>query len=125
MRVLRSRMTLHDVLNIVDGTLLSARAELALPVRAFYAADLMSDVLAFAAPDSVLLTGLCNPQVLRTARMADCAAVILAGGKVPTTEMQALADELAIPLVRARLSMFEMCGRLYAEMNRLSAPGAS
>jgi hypothetical protein len=116
-------MTLRDVIAIVGGTPVSAHADLDLPVSTIFAADLMSDVLAFAAPDAVLATALCNPQVLRAARMADCKAVVVVGGKLPTPEMAALADELGIPLARTTLSMVELCGRLYTAMNRPSAAG--
>ena len=77
------------------------------------AADLMSDVLAFAEPGSVLLTGLCNPQVVRTVEMADMAAIIFVRGKHPPPQTVALAKEKGLPLATTSLTMFEACGRLH------------
>ena len=76
-------------------------------------ADLMSDVLASVQPQAVLLTGLCNPQVVRTAQMADVAAIVFVRGKMPTQDVIDLANEEQIPLITTPYGMFELCGRLY------------
>ena len=76
-------------------------------------ADLMSDVLASVKPGAVLLTGLCNPQVVRTAQMADVRAIIFLRGKQPSTEIVELATGENIPLISSEMGMFELCGRLY------------
>jgi hypothetical protein len=78
------------------------------------AADLMSDVLSLAKPGSVLVTGLTNPQVIRTAEVAQVAAIVLVRGKEPMPETAAMALEARIPLFATSLTMFEACGRLYA-----------
>lgn len=75
--------------------------------------DLMSDVLAAVKPGAVLLTGLCNPQVVRTAQMADVRAIIFLRGKQPSTEIVALATQENIPLISSDMGMFELCGKLY------------
>lgn len=77
------------------------------------AADLMSDVLALVEPGSVLLTGLCNPQVVRTAEMSDILAIIFVRNKQPPEETITLAKEKGIPLIATPYSMFEASGRLY------------
>ena len=105
-------MKLGEIVSIVEGTLLSD-ADLDMEIPCAGAADLMSDVLAFAEPGSVLLTGLCNPQVVRTAEMADITAIIFVRGKQPPPETVALAKERDIPLATTSHTMFEMCGRLY------------
>jgi len=76
-------------------------------------ADLMSDVLASAKPGAVLLTGLCNPQVVRTAQMADVRAIVFLRGKQPSSEIIELATNENIPLISSDMGMFELCGRLY------------
>jgi hypothetical protein len=78
------------------------------------AADLMSDVLSFARPNSVLLTGLTHPQVVRTAEIAGILAIVFVRGKCPPQETLGLAEEVGIPLLCTRYSMYEACGRLYA-----------
>ena len=105
-------MKLREILSIVEGTLLYD-ADLDMELATACAADLMSDVLAFAGSGSVLLTGLCNPQVVRTAEMADIAAIVFVRGKLPPSETIELAREKGIPLAATPSTMFEMCGRLY------------
>ena len=106
-------MKLREIIAVLDGELISENVDLDLEIGCAGASDLMSDVLAFAEPDSVLLTGLCNPQVVRTAEMADIAAIVFVRGKVPPPETIALAEEKNIPLVATSYAMFEMCGRLH------------
>lgn len=116
-------MDLKTVLEVIEGELftppsgLSPAAELDLATMEFTcggAADLMSDVLAFARPDSLLLTGLTHPQVVRTAEMAGILALVFVRGKHPPAETATLAAEVGIPLIGTRYKMYEACGRLYA-----------
>ncbi|MFH1963901.1 MAG: DRTGG domain-containing protein [bacterium] len=76
-------------------------------------ADLMSDVLAFIKSDALLLTGLVNLQVIRTAEMANIKAVCFVRGKEPSNEIVELAKEKDIPLIMTNFPMYEACGRLY------------
>ena len=77
-----------------------------------FAADLMSDVLAFARPASLLLTGLTTDQALRTAAIKHLAAVVVVEGKPVGSDMIEAAREEGIPLYRTPLSVFESCGLL-------------
>ena len=106
-------MKLGEIVSIVEGRLVFDQVDLDMDIACAGAADLMSDVLAFAEPGSVLLTGLCNPQVVRTAEMADIVAIIFVRGKYPPPETVVLAKEKGIPLIATSYAMFEMCGRLY------------
>lgn len=75
--------------------------------------DLMSDVLAFAAEKILLLTGLVNLQVIRTAEMLDIKAILFVRGKKPTEEMIAFANEREIILMSTSYPLFVACGILY------------
>jgi len=77
--------------------------------------DMMSDVLAFAEPGALLVTGLTNSQSVRTADMADAAAIVYIRGKKPDKMSVKLAEELSIPLYATKLGMFEVCGILYTK----------
>ena len=76
-------------------------------------ADLMSDVLCFNLSRGLLVTGLINPQSVRTAEMADIAALLIVRGKTPPPETVRIAWEVGIPIIGTEMTMFEACGRLY------------
>jgi predicted transcriptional regulator len=106
-------MKLKDILAHVNGTVISRGVNLEMDIQRGCGADLMSDVLSFAKARALLMTGLTNPQVVRTAEMADIAAILFVRGKLPSPETIALAEEKGIPLLASKHTMFEMCGRLY------------
>lgn len=83
-------------------------------VTACMGTDMMSDVLAFAEPGALLVTGLINSQSVRTAEIADAAGIVYVRGKEPDEHAIELAIELSIPLFTTELSMFETCGILCA-----------
>ena len=75
--------------------------------------DLMSDVMAFVKDQVLLLTGLINVQVIRTANLMDIQAICFVRGKQPTAEMIEMAEEMGIVLLTTKLPMFIACGKLY------------
>ncbi len=107
-------MRLSEVLAITQAECLLPDTDLDREVEGAFASDLMSDVLRYDLAAGLLVTGLANPQAIRTAEMADASAVLLARGKVPTPEMIQLSEETDIPLLSTAITMFETCGRLYA-----------
>jgi len=106
-------MKLEELVKLVCGRLLTEKVDVQREVKGGCGADLMSDVLASIQPEAVLLTGLCNPQVVRTAQMADVAAIVFVRGKMPAAEVVDLANQEKIPLISTPYGMFELCGRLY------------
>jgi predicted transcriptional regulator len=108
-------VTLKEVAELLDADILAGQDQLEMEVKTGFGADLMSDVLAFAKPGSMLLTGLTNPQVVRTADILDIAAIIMVRGKKPVPEAIQLATELKIPVLSTRFILFETIGRLYAK----------
>ncbi len=106
-------MKLREVLDLIEGKLITKDADLDMEVHMGCGADLMSDVLAFTHEGTLLMSGLTNPQVVRTAEMAGIKAIVFVRGKVPPPETIALAEEKGIPLLASKYTMFETCGRLY------------
>ena len=105
-------MTIADVktilrADVVCGDLLETE------VHNACGSDMMSDVLAFVKDQSVLLSGLVNTQVVRTAEMMDMVCIVFVRGKTPTAEMIELAKERGIVLLTTPLRMFTACGLLY------------
>ena len=109
-------MKLSEVREILNAEVLSGEGALdTLEVEKGYASDLMSDVLAFASPSVLLLTGLTNVQIFRTAQMMDIPAIVFVRGKRPSDELLELACEAEMPILLTIMSMFEACGRLYVK----------
>lgn len=75
--------------------------------------DMMSDVLAFVKDQAVLLTGLCNPQVVRTATMMDMRCIVFVRGKTPTEDVLSLAHDAGIVVLATDMRMYTACGILY------------
>ncbi|MBQ2253102.1 MAG: hypothetical protein II328_03870 [Clostridia bacterium] len=75
--------------------------------------DMMSDVLAFVKDQAVLITGLTNPQVIRTAVMMDMVCVVFVRDKQPTDDMLELARAQGIVILTSPLRMYDACGLLY------------
>ncbi|MGD1993471.1 MAG: DRTGG domain-containing protein [Anaerolineae bacterium] len=106
-------MRLREALEAIDGKLISENADLDMTVKMGCGADLMSDVLSFTHEGTLLMSGLTNPQVVRTAEMSGIAAIVFVRGKVPPPETIRLAEEKGIPLLASKYTMFETCGRLF------------
>jgi len=104
---IKARFFLPDSVETPDPSVL----ELELQVGG--SADLMSDVLCFNLSRGLLVTGLINPQSVRTAEMADVAALLVVRGKTPPPETIKIAWEVGIPIVGTEMTMFETCGRLF------------
>lgn len=77
--------------------------------------DLMSDVLAFVKDKALLLTGLMNPQVVRTAEMMDITTIVFVRGKQPDATLIELAKSKGIVLMSTEYPLYIACGRLYEE----------
>lgn len=114
-------MKLKDIVEILGAEVIAGADLLGEDIKMACGSDLMSDVLAFAKSDSLLLTGLTNPQVVRTSEMADLKAVCFVRGKKPDQETIKMAESKKIPLLTTPLPMFESCGRLHQE----GLPGCS
>jgi len=106
-------MTILDVKNLLDADVLCCEELLSKEVHTACGSDMMSDVLAFVKDQSVLLTGLCNPQVVRTAEMMDMICICLVRGKRPDEAIIELAKEKEIVLLTTKTRMFMACGILY------------
>ena len=107
-------MQIEQILKLIDGKIINDVIDLTREVKGGFGADLMSDVLTSIQPEAVLLTGLCNPQIIRTAQMADISAIVLVRGKAAPGETIALANQENIPLITTSLGMYDVCGLLYA-----------
>jgi len=107
------------VLQIVEGIVVSDRANVDMVVTHGAGADLMSDALRSAREDVLLITGLTNPQAVRTAEMVGIRAVLFVRAKLPPPETVVIAREAGIALMATRYTMYEASGLLF----RAGLPG--
>jgi hypothetical protein len=106
-------MTVADAVNILEGQFYTDQSKADLEIVSACGADLMSDVMAFVKDRVLLLTGLVNPQVIRTAELLDIRSIIFVRGKSPSRDMIDMAEESGIILGGTKLPMFIACGKLY------------
>ena len=107
-------MKVRELTEILEGTVVYGVDYLDREVYTACGSDMMSDVLAFVKEQAVMLTGLVNPQVVRTAEMMDMKCIVFVRGKKPDMGMIELAEEREIVLICTELEMFTACGKLYA-----------
>ena len=105
-------MVVRDIIEILEGEII-CEGDLDQEIKTACGSDMMSDVLAFVKDQSVLLTGLVNPQVVRTAEMMDMACIVFVRGKDPDESIVKLAEMREITLIKTKYRMFTACGRLY------------
>lgn len=107
-------MTVRKISEILEAKIAAGEEHLDdIEVSAACGADLMSDVMAFVKEKVVLLTGLVNPQAIRTADLMDIRVVVFVRGKSPTADIVDMARENGMVLLSTKYSMFLACGRLY------------
>ena len=106
-------MTIADMVSVLHASVLCGEERLATPVYTACCSDLMSDVLAFVNEKTVLITGLTNHHVLRTADMLDLKCLVFARGKVPGEELLEQAQEQGLVVMTTRETAFTACGLLY------------
>jgi predicted transcriptional regulator len=107
-------MLVREIKNILEAEVITGENGMEVEVNSACGSDMMSDVLAFVKDQSVLLTGLVNPQVVRTAEMMDMRCIVFVRGKKPDDCVIALANERGIVLLSTGFRMFTACGLLYS-----------
>ena len=107
-------MKISEIRALLDAEIVCGEEKMDRDVYSACGSDMMSDVLAYVKDQAVLLTGLVNPQVVRTAEMMDMVCIVFVRSKTPTAEMVELARESGIVLLKTSKRMYEACGKLYA-----------
>lgn len=106
-------MTIREVAETLGCDVACSAGGLDKPVVSAFGADLMSDVLTYATENCLLLTGMMNTHVLRTAQILDVPCIMFVRNKRPTQEIIELAEAMGITLLCCRSTLYEACGRLY------------
>lgn len=106
-------MKLARVKEILDATIHTDLPYEDVEVINACGSDLMSHVLAYVKDQGLLLTGLNNPQTVRTAEMMDMRCIVMVRGKAPTPEVVELANQKGIIIMKTDCTLFTACGLLY------------
>lgn len=106
-------MKILKIKELLDAEVLTGEELIDGEVHSACGCDMMSDVLAFVKDQAVLITGLCNPQVVRTAVMMDMRCIVFVRGKKPTPDVLALAHDAGIVVLSSNMRMYSACGLLY------------
>lgn len=107
-------MKLKQIQEILDAQVLAGSDLLDEDINSACGSDLMSDVLAFVKDQALLLTGLLNPQVIRTAEMMDIKAIVFVRGKTPGDDTIELANLKSMTLMTTAHPLYIACGLLYS-----------
>ena len=107
-------MKISEIRDLLDAKVLCCEERIDREVYSACGCDLMSDVLAFVKDQAVLMTGLVNPQVIRTAVMMDMVCIVFVRSKTPSEEMLALARDNGIVIMQSDKRLYEACGIMYS-----------
>jgi predicted transcriptional regulator len=107
-------MKISEIRDYLGAEVLCGEENLGHEVSSACCSDMMSDVLAYVKDQGVLITGLLNSQVIRTANMMDMVCIVFVRSKTPTEDMIELADECGIVVMRSELRAYDACGILYS-----------
>ena len=107
-------MKISTIKELLDAEVLCSEDSLGRHVYSACGCDLMSDVLAYVKDQAVLLTGLVNLQVVRTAAMMDMLCIVFVRGKNPTDDIIEFAKDNGIVVLSSEERMYPACGKLYA-----------
>lgn len=106
-------MRIGEIIDILKADVIWAE-DMDIDIHTACGSDMMSDVLAFVKDQGMLLTGLLNPQAVRTADMLDMRCIVFVRGKAPGEDIVELAKARGIALLSTKYRMFTACGRLYS-----------
>lgn len=107
-------MKISTIADLLEAQVLCGEDHLENEVHSACGSDMMSDVLAFVKDQAVLLTGLVNLQVVRTAEMMDMRCIVFVRGKKPPEEVIEAAKDAGIVVLATTERMYPACGKLYA-----------
>ena len=107
-------MTIEQIRQMLNAQVFCGAEHLGRTVKNACGADLMSDVLMFVKNDCVLLTGLCNTQVIRTSEMLDVSAIGVVRRKRPAQVVLGRASGQDMVLLGTDDTLYTACGKLYA-----------
>lgn len=108
-------MTVQDISELLNARVLCCDDMLQHPVHTACGSDMMSDVLAYVKPTTLVLTGMVNSHVIRTAEMLEIRCILFVRGKVVTEDLIEHAKQNDLVLLSTPMTLYEACGKLYSK----------
>lgn len=117
-------MRISEIVKLLNAEVLCGKQSLDVEVSSACGADLMSDVLSHSRPDMLLLTGMTNQHVIRTADVLDAQCIVFVRGKKVPDDVIELAKSVGMTLLSTPKTLYTACGLLYQAGLRGTAEGA-
>ena len=106
-------MKIQEIITLTNASLVTGHHANTGEILRAYSSDLMSDVLTLDTDQLLLISGLANVQLIRTAEMADITVILLVRGKKTTPEMVDMADKAGLVILESPFSLFRASGVLF------------
>ncbi len=107
-------MKVKEIAKLLNAEILVGEDKAEKEIKGAFGSDMMSDVLAFVSDQAMLLTGLVNPQVVRTCEMMDIKCIVFVRGKRPDQMVLELAKSKEMVIIATEEKMYQSCGILYS-----------
>ena len=106
-------MILSEIIKTLEATIITDSVNTDMNIQSACSADRMSSVLYYHTANSLLITGLAQPQVIRTAEIAGIKAIVFVLDKKPDKNIIKLANKNKIPLISTPMCMYTASGKLF------------
>jgi predicted transcriptional regulator len=106
-------MKLSEIVELLEGEVLTKNTDLDKEVTCAFASDLISDILMCTKEPTLLLSGLTNPQIIRLSDMIELFGIVFVRGKKPSPEIIQMAEERELPLISTSNTMYRTSGKLF------------
>jgi len=108
-----NNMTIREIVDKIEGRVLSCEDKLSTEIEYAFSSDLMSDVLTVRKENILLITGLANIQAIRTSEMSDINCIVFGRDKKLSEDIISLARENEMVVIESPFSVFRISGELF------------
>ncbi|GBE03869.1 DRTGG domain protein [bacterium BMS3Abin09] len=106
-------MTLKEISRLLNASVINDSTDIEMDIQSACSADMMSTVMYYHSANSLLITSLTQPSVIRTAEMAGIKAIVFVLNKKPDANLIELAGLKNIPLLSTPFCMYTASGTLF------------
>ncbi len=122
---IESPVSVRKIMDALDAQLIVGDSKLDEPVEHVYISDMMSSILAFGKPNSILLTSVAARQSIISAHMAEFKGVVFLSGKIPQDGSATYAAENDLVMFTSPHSLQDACKRVSSIISEGCSPKIS